>query len=49
LADGETTSATAMKFSVTPARVSQLRLWLKESWQRFQGEAEAKQGPLAAA
>jgi hypothetical protein len=38
LAGGETTSATAKKFGVTPARVSQLRLWLKESWELFQGE-----------
>jgi hypothetical protein len=39
LAQGETTSETAKKFGVTPARVSQLRLWLKESWEQFQGEA----------
>ena len=39
LAGGETTSATAKKFGVTPARVSQLRLWLKQSWEQFQGEA----------
>jgi hypothetical protein len=31
LAKGETTSETAKKFGVTPAGVSQLRLWLKES------------------
>ena len=39
LAKGETTSEAAKKFGVTPARVSQLRLWLKESWEQFQGEA----------
>jgi hypothetical protein len=39
LAKGETTSETAKKFGVTPARVSQIRLWLKESWEQFQGEA----------
>jgi transposase-like protein len=39
LARGESTSEAAKKFGVTPARVSQLRLWLKESWEQFQGEA----------
>jgi hypothetical protein len=37
LASGETTSATARKFGLTPGRISQLRLWLKESWDAFQG------------
>jgi hypothetical protein len=41
LAGGETTSAAAKKFGVTAARISQLRLWLKESWEGFQGEAAA--------
>ena len=50
LAIGETTSETAKKFGVTAARISQLRQWLKESWERFQGEfAAAKQEPVAAA
>jgi hypothetical protein len=49
LADGETTSDAAKKFNVTPARVSQIRLWLKESWVRFQGEADAVPGPSVAA
>jgi hypothetical protein len=49
LARGESTSEAAKKFGVTPARVSQLRLWLKENWDAFQGEADAAQGPLAAA
>jgi hypothetical protein len=35
----KTTSEAAKKFGVTPARISQLRLWLKESWEQFQGEA----------
>jgi hypothetical protein len=38
LAGGETTSAAAKKFGVTPARISQLRLWLKENWEGFQGQ-----------
>jgi hypothetical protein len=37
LASGETTSAAAKKFGVTPARISQLRQWLKGSWESFQG------------
>jgi CO dehydrogenase/acetyl-CoA synthase epsilon subunit len=49
LAKGETTSETAKKFGVTPARVSQLRLWLKENWEGFQGEAQAGQVQVAAA
>ncbi len=38
LASGESTSAAAKLFGVTAARISQLRLWLKESWEAFQGE-----------
>jgi hypothetical protein len=50
LASGETTSAAAKKFDVTPARISQLRQWLKESWEAFQGgEAEEKRPQLAVA
>ncbi len=41
LAGGETTKTAAKKFEVSPARISQLRLWLKESWLRFQGEIGA--------
>jgi hypothetical protein len=40
LARGESTSEAAKKFGVTAARISQLRLWLKQSWEQFQGEAE---------
>jgi hypothetical protein len=40
LARGESTSEAAKKFGVTAARISQLRLGLKESWERFQGEVE---------
>jgi hypothetical protein len=39
LASGETTSAAAERFGVSAARISQLRLWLKESWDTFQGQA----------
>jgi hypothetical protein len=49
LANGETTSAAAKKFGVTPARVSQLRLWLKENWEAFQGQATAGQTQMVAA
>lgn len=38
LALGESTSGAAKLFGVTAARISQLRLWLKENWQHFQGE-----------
>jgi hypothetical protein len=38
LAAGETTSATAKKFGVTPARISQIRQWFKKSWEAFHGE-----------
>ena len=41
--------AAAKKCGVTPARVSQLRLWLKESWEGFQCEAEEGQARVAAA
>jgi transposase-like protein len=49
LARGESTSEAAKKFGVTAARISQLRLWLKESWEGFQGEAEEGQVQVAAA
>ena len=38
LATGETTQATAKKFSLTAGRVSQLRRELQASWQTLQGE-----------
>jgi hypothetical protein len=38
LGTGETTSDTAKRFGITPARVSQIRRSLKESWEAFQGE-----------
>jgi len=48
LANGETASA-AKKFGVTPARISQLRLRLKASWDAFQGQATAGQVQMIAA
>jgi len=41
LAKGETTAEAAMKFGVTAARISQLRLWFKGTWDAFQGEPAA--------
>ena len=38
LAEGETTTSAARHFSVSQARVSQLRRELRDSWQAFQGE-----------
>jgi hypothetical protein len=38
LARGETTKAVAKMFGVTPARISQIRAWLKKSWEAFHGE-----------
>jgi len=38
LAMGETTSATAKKFGLSPGRISQLRRDLMESWQAFVGD-----------
>jgi hypothetical protein len=48
LASGETTTAAAQKFGVTAARISQLRQWLKESWECFQGEAKSEERPQLA-
>jgi hypothetical protein len=38
LAMGESTSAVARRFRVSPARISQIRRELHQIWQRFQGE-----------
>jgi hypothetical protein len=48
LASGETTSATATKFGVTPARISQLRQWLRNSWEAFQGGSIDEKRPQLA-
>jgi hypothetical protein len=37
LAAGETTSAAAKMFGVSPARISQIRDLLRRSWEEFQG------------
>ena len=39
LASGETTSEAAMKFGVSAARISQIRMWLRIHWDVFQAEA----------
>jgi hypothetical protein len=49
LASGETTKGAAEKFGLSPARISQLREWLKKSWEAFQGEAEIGGAQPAAA
>jgi hypothetical protein len=38
LAIGETTGVAARRFRLSPARISQMRVWLRESWERFHGE-----------
>jgi hypothetical protein len=50
LAAGETTSAAAKMFGVTPARISQIRDLLRKSWEAFQGTPEigAQPQPVAA-
>ena len=50
LAAGETTSAAAEMFGVSPARISQIRELLRKSWEAFQGEAEigGRPQPVAA-
>jgi hypothetical protein len=50
LASGETTKGAAEMFDLSPARISQLREWLRKSWDAFQGEAEipGRPQPVAA-
>jgi hypothetical protein len=48
LAGGETTTAAAKKFGLTASRISQLRQWLKNSWEAFQGEATTEVQPQLA-
>ncbi len=49
LAAGETTTAAARMFGVTPARISQIRDLLRKSWEAFQGGPEigAQPQPVA--
>jgi hypothetical protein len=49
LAAGETTKGAAEQFGLSPARISQLREWLRKSWEAFQGEAEIGGRPQPAA
>jgi hypothetical protein len=48
LASGETTTAAAERFRVTPARISQLRTWFRMNWLSFQGDVEADALPHVA-
>jgi hypothetical protein len=50
LAAGETTSAAAKMFGVSPARISQIRDLLRKSWEAFQGGSAigAQPQPMAA-
>ena len=41
LANGESTAAAAKQFDISPARVSQLRQELRQSWRELQGELVA--------
>lgn len=38
LARGETTGAAARKFKISRGRISQLRTWFSDNWNRFHGE-----------
>jgi DNA-binding NarL/FixJ family response regulator len=38
LATGETTTTVAKRFHVSQGRISQIRMELKQAWERFQGE-----------
>jgi hypothetical protein len=49
LANGETTKGAAEQFGLSPARISQLREWLRKSWEAFQGEGEIGGRPQPAA
>ena len=50
LAAGETTTAAARLFNVSPARISQIRELLRKSWEAFQRDPEigARPQPIAA-
>jgi hypothetical protein len=41
LARGETTKATAKRFALSPARISQMRREFQDAWREFQGEPSA--------
>jgi hypothetical protein len=42
LARGETTTAVARAFDLTPGRISQLRAALRQSWNLFQGTPDVR-------
>jgi hypothetical protein len=48
LAGGEITGIAARKFKICQARISQLRTWFKENWERFHGETQEKQPSVKA-
>jgi hypothetical protein len=48
LASGESTKGAAEQFGLSPARISQLRKWLRKSWEEFQGEAQPEEPPQLA-
>jgi DNA-directed RNA polymerase specialized sigma24 family protein len=41
LSVGEATAAVAQKFGLSAGRVSQLRVWLREHWETFQGDRQS--------
>jgi hypothetical protein len=45
LSVGETTGAVAQQFGLTGGRVSQLRVWLHEHWEQFQGDGQLVAAP----
>ncbi len=49
LATGATTTEAARQFKVTPARISQMRLWFRQTWEAFQGESSTPVALAAAA
>ena len=40
LSMGETTGDVARRYALSPGRVSQLRVWLRQHWEQFQGETQ---------
>ena len=48
LAVGETTGATARRYRISPARISQLRTWFRENWNQFHGERPEKRSTVRA-
>jgi hypothetical protein len=48
LSTGATTMETAKQFGVSPGRISQIRLWLKENWDAFQSDAPREKTPTLA-